>query len=275
MCPTVLVVEDDAATRTLLSVVLTRAGYQVDTVANGTDALTLLSHVGYSAVALDLYIHDTSGHDILASLAATTPDALQHVVIVSAAPVSQIDQLRARYAGVRTVRKPFELQDLVDEIGRAAAQETVIRDFNAEFCRRSVLLGAKSGIILTSLPNGSAFELVTTYGFPPGVLEEFLPIPIDGPYPICKSYRLARDIWISSVTLATNEYPLLSGVWKAAGAKALVTLPVASNGRTIGAVGWAFREPRPFEAEDRVQFGKVASFVSDSLGNSIATSAAS
>src|SRR5512142_2450160 len=154
MRPLLLVVEDDAATRTLLTVVLTRAGFDVDSVATAGDALTLLSAVPYAAMTLDLYLRGTSGHDVLAAIAGQ-PEVLQHTVVVSAAPAAEVEDLRRRY-GVAVVRKPFDLHDLVETAKKIAAPPEP-RSVAAEFCRRSVALGAKAGIVLRPAPNGDSF----------------------------------------------------------------------------------------------------------------------
>ena len=74
----VFVVEDDIATRTLLTVLLNRTGLEVDAIGRGTDTVTLLSAVSYSAVLFDLQLPGASGHDILAHLEANDPETIAH-----------------------------------------------------------------------------------------------------------------------------------------------------------------------------------------------------
>lgn len=275
MRPTVLVVEDDAATRTLLTVVLTRAGFDVDPVANGSDALLLLSSVQYSAITLDLYMHGTSGHDVLASLARSMPDVLERVILVTAAPPGEVEQLRRAYRSIRAVRKPFDLNELIAKIGEAAPGPPPQRDFTTEFCRRSVLVGAHAGIAVTAPVARKQLDLAASFGYGSGTLEKFLPIDVDAGYPICKSYRFGRKIWLSSLKSDAPDYPLLSSIWEVANAQALVTMPLTSNERTIGAVGWAFREPRAFDNLERVELTAIARFVSEALAGTNAQKEAS
>ena len=261
MRPLLLVVEDDAATRTLLTVVLTRAGFEVDSVANASDALTLLSVVPYAAITLDLYLRGTSGHDVLIALAAT-PDLLRRIVVVSAAPAAEVNELRRLY-GITVVRKPFDLSELVT-IAKQVAAPAPPRNLAAEFCRRSICLGAKAGIVFTATPDDGVFHLAANYGYPRGAIDEFLPIEVGAPYPICTTYRSKRDIWMPAIN-SGPERPQLSGIWRTAEAQALATLPLSSGERTIGAVGWVFREERPFCDADRMRFGAIADYLARSL----------
>src|SRR5712692_6510111 len=119
MRPAVLVVEDDLATRTLLDVVLTRSGFEVDLVSTGTDVITLLSSVRYSALVFDLYMRGTSGHDLLSLLAAKIPEVLPRVVVVSSAPKQELERVRQLYPTVRALRKPLELIELLGNVTTA------------------------------------------------------------------------------------------------------------------------------------------------------------
>ena len=265
MRPTLLIVEDDAATRTLLSVLLTRAGFDVDAVADGSEALLLLSGVQYSAITLDLYMHGASGHDVLAAL-ASRPEVLARLIVVTAAPPAEVEQLRRTFRGIRAVRKPFDIDDLVAKTKAAAGDFIPPRDLAADFCRRSILVGAHAGIVLTARPAREEFDVTASYGYESGALRRFLPISVNAQYPICKSYRLGQKIWISSVKRATAEYPLLSTIWETTNAQALVTLPLVAHERSIGAVGWSFREPRAFEHREREELASIARSVGDAIG---------
>src|SRR6476661_956399 len=83
MRPSILVVEDDIATRTLLTVLMERSGFEVDAIGSGSDAVTLLSSVPYSTLLFDLQLPGTSGHEILAFLEVNDPEMIPHAVVVS------------------------------------------------------------------------------------------------------------------------------------------------------------------------------------------------
>jgi len=64
----ILVAEDDEALRSVLERGLQRAGYVVDSVANGSDALDYLGSYEYEVAVLDWRMPVTSGIDVVRSL---------------------------------------------------------------------------------------------------------------------------------------------------------------------------------------------------------------
>jgi CheY-like chemotaxis protein len=267
MRPAVLVVEDDLATRNLLRVVLNRSGFEVDLVSSGTDVITLVSNVHYSAVLFDLYMGGTSGHDLLAAILTTMPEMLPRVVVVSSAPKKELDRVRKLYPMICALRKPFELEELLAAV-KSVAVEPPSRDVAAEFCRRSIINGAKTGVALVPAPEASHLNVAMSFGYNAGALEPFSSMALDAPYPICAAYRRQRPIWFASLTLASAEYPLLTSVWEENHGHALAALPLMSDGQCVGVAGWSFRDARPFAADERRPFEEIAAFLATELGAS-------
>jgi two-component system, OmpR family, response regulator len=67
----VLVAEDDEALRSVLGRGLKRAGYVVDCVSNGSDALRYLRSYEYAVAVIDWRMPETSGIDVVRSLRRT------------------------------------------------------------------------------------------------------------------------------------------------------------------------------------------------------------
>ncbi len=80
---TVLVVEDDARDQALLVQTLVNAGYAVDAVATGTQALARLRARSYDAITLDLLLPDVGGLDVLRTLRAEGQNRDTPVVVVT------------------------------------------------------------------------------------------------------------------------------------------------------------------------------------------------
>jgi CheY-like chemotaxis protein len=125
----VLVVDDDADTRDILTSVLQTRGIGVDTAHDGETALVLLRDNQYSVVLLDLLMPGTDGFRVLEALrAAGLP--LPVVLVVTGAEPGQLARLDASIIhGI--VRKPFDPQELAgivqacDEIRGRSAFETM------------------------------------------------------------------------------------------------------------------------------------------------------
>ena len=106
----ILVTEDDASILRLVTAILRRAGYEVDTVTNGRDALERIERTPYDVLVLDLMMPGSSGFDVLARLQVTDPHH-KFVIIMSAASIDIV--AKAVNSNVFAVlRKPFEIDEL-------------------------------------------------------------------------------------------------------------------------------------------------------------------
>ena len=112
MSDRVLVVDDDEAIRTLLSAVLKRKGFAVETVRNGKDAIQKIRTTEYAAILLDLMMPEVDGYDVIAHLERTAPDVLcDCVIVVSAVSTKDLERLEGKSI-LRIIRKPFDLDEL-------------------------------------------------------------------------------------------------------------------------------------------------------------------
>jgi CheY-like chemotaxis protein len=117
----VLVVDDDAAIRRLLSVLLQRTNAEVKAVPDGHDALACLESRPYSVVILDLMMPVTDGFELLDHVSESMPEVLNHIIVLTAGPQNAIDKLdQTPVWGV--IRKPFDIDDLLRSVADCAAQ---------------------------------------------------------------------------------------------------------------------------------------------------------
>ena len=127
----VLIVDDDDATRTLLVDYLTQRGFSAEAVRDGVEALHRLSTHCYKVLVLDVMMPHMSGIDVLDSLEALAHDpSLQdiaghpEILIITAAPEETVheDELRQRSSCVRgLLHKPFDPGTLADAVERLIA----------------------------------------------------------------------------------------------------------------------------------------------------------
>jgi CheY-like chemotaxis protein len=265
MRPTVLVVEDDAAIRTLLTVLINRAGFDADVIESGSDALTLLSAVQYDALVFDLNLPGKSGQELLARLDDDTPHMLPHVVVVSAVANQELARVHERHAAISILRKPFDLQELTDAVTHAVGDAVpVARDLKAEFCRRSIIAGAKAGAVFT-LADPHHLTASMHFGYSAEMIDRFAPLRVDSPYPVCVAFRGAHPVWLS-VRSMTDEYPEIFRAARANGSDAIAAVPIRRGGETIGAAGWSFREALSFDEKQRARFEEIAEFLATEIG---------
>lgn len=107
----VLVVDDDAPIRELLTSVLGRRDLVVDQAADGVEALDLLRQNTYSVVLLDLLMPNVDGFGVLDEIGSAISTPV--VLVITGAERSMLRQLDAqRIHGI--VRKPFDAEDLAN-----------------------------------------------------------------------------------------------------------------------------------------------------------------
>jgi GAF domain-containing protein len=193
--------------------------------------------------------------DLLTWLAVHRPHLLPRTIVLSSSSPAHLEALRERWPAVRTIRKPFELGEMIAATqGITATCEPRERTAEEQFCRHSMRAGAKAGVIVAT--NGAFVEPVVWFGYTKEMVDGYFPLSVDAAYPLCATLRHGKPLWIASVMLATPEYPMLAPVWEQNESRAMATVPLRDRGRIVGAAGWSFRESRPFsEAEQQVLTG--------------------
>ncbi|HVE72815.1 MAG TPA: response regulator [Thermoanaerobaculia bacterium] len=264
MKPLALVIENDAGTRRLLDVLLSRVGMDVDLAPSGTDALILLQNVQYDVVLIDLFLPGKSGLELLEWIAEERPELLARAVVVSSAPPSRLDELSARWPQIRTIRKPFELGEVLETTQAIVADRVPRVQTPAEkFCRHSIRAGAKAGVVVAR--RDEYISPVLSFGYTREMIDQYFPLPLDAPYPLTATMRNGKPVWIASLVMAAPDYPTLAPVWEANESRALATVPLLESSRVVGAVGWSFREPRLFSPAEQQVFTEIAEALPDWL----------
>jgi two-component system OmpR family response regulator len=118
----VLIVDDDAALRRMVSMVLQDAEWDYIEARNGIEALAALrSSPGHLVVLLDWKMPEMSGEEVLEVVAATPELALRHSYVLitanAAAITAHLEDLLNRL-DVPTVAKPFSIRELLGTVQR-------------------------------------------------------------------------------------------------------------------------------------------------------------
>lgn len=104
----------------LVSALLKRGGYRVDTFLTGREAIAALERDEYDALLLDLMMPHEGGNTVIRHLLANRPALLDRALLVTASPDSVLDTLSKDVAGV--VRKPFDSEELLGAVKRVAGE---------------------------------------------------------------------------------------------------------------------------------------------------------
>ena len=113
-----LLLDDDAAMRRLVALLLKRAGYAVDPVSSGNDAIDAIENQQYTAITLDLMMPLEGGRTVIRHLREHAPAMLHRVVVITGAPEAAIDPIRPEIFAV--VRKPFRHEEIGETVKKLA-----------------------------------------------------------------------------------------------------------------------------------------------------------
>lgn len=112
-----LLVEDDPAVRSTITMFLELEGYQVEAVSSTREAIERLDGHSYPIVVSDIYIDDRTGIDVLN--AAKAGNAGCAVILMSARGSMETVMAATRGGAFDYIAKPFELDTLLEVIRRA------------------------------------------------------------------------------------------------------------------------------------------------------------
>src|SRR5688572_5750306 len=122
----ILVVEDNENARRLLDTILRSAGYEVTMAPDAEEGLRVLeSDTPVDLILLDLFLPGADGVQFLRMRAEMQTDRQPAVIVVSA--TEDLDTLRPqlRELGAKlALRKPFDVQELLDGVSRYATKRT-------------------------------------------------------------------------------------------------------------------------------------------------------
>ncbi len=117
----VVLIEDDAGVREVLTLLLESQGWRVAAAPDGTSGFAMVESVGPDVVVTDLRLPGMSGLDIAAALAAQPPGRAIPVIAIT----SDSSRLRARAIKsgdfVRVLTKPLDPHALISALTEGLA----------------------------------------------------------------------------------------------------------------------------------------------------------
>ena len=129
---TALVVDDEAAVRTLVQRALGEAGYRVLVAASGEEALDIMSQAEVEVMLLDIRMPGLSGVEVLKRAQAEHPDT--SVIMVTAVADTQTVVETMKAGAYDYLIKPFSLDDLIFRVRKASERRRLVLQ-NREYQR--------------------------------------------------------------------------------------------------------------------------------------------
>lgn len=113
-----LVVDDDAAIRILVTRVLGRHGFAMDSARDGGEAIEKVLQHDYAVIVLDLMMPRIDGVAVVKYLTEHRPDMLARIIVMTAFGASAFEKVSPPIS--RFIEKPFDIEALIAEAALAA-----------------------------------------------------------------------------------------------------------------------------------------------------------
>ena len=120
----ILLAEDDEAMRTYLERALSKAGYAVDSVDRGTDAVPLLEQDHYDLLLSDIVMPEMDGIELAQKCNEISPETKVMFITGFAAVTLKANREQPQ---AKVLSKPFHLRDLVLEVERVLEERVSAR----------------------------------------------------------------------------------------------------------------------------------------------------
>jgi len=115
-----LVVDDDPGIRVLVTRILTRNGFIVESARDGAEAIEKVLQHDYKVITLDLMMPRIDGFAVVKYLNEHRPEMLANVIVVTAFGSKALEKIPP---AVRFIEKPFDLNALLAEATACADDE--------------------------------------------------------------------------------------------------------------------------------------------------------
>ena len=123
----ILVVDDDAATRELLSEVLGEQGYHVITYSSGEEALEVGKQEGFDIIISDIKLGPSlTGLDVLKAYKSIQPESEVILITAFGSMETAIEALKG--GAFDYLSKPFKIEELLVQVTRALENRKLLRE---------------------------------------------------------------------------------------------------------------------------------------------------
>ena len=208
----ILIVEDNAATRKMMRLVLQAEGYAILEAEDGQTAMRVAAAHSPALVLLDCKLPDMDGFEVARRLRAQEPDL--HILAVTGWMVA--DEARLLTAGFTDVLvKPVEPSRLVEIVGRLlaspqprstrAGRTILLADDDPTQRKLGQLALANAGLKVILAEDGEAAVRLAQQCEPDGILSDVLMPGMDG-FAACKAIRADPTLARVPIVLMSAHY---------------------------------------------------------------------
>lgn len=183
----ILVVEDEVRIARVLSLELTHEGYEVQTVGNGKDALTLANNEQWDLILLDIMLPEISGFEVLRRIRLV--DQKTPIILLTARN-SVFDKVNGLDHGANDyITKPFEMEELLARVRSAIRVAESIQQPQKTIIKRRYM---------DDLELDESARVVTRAGIPIELTRrefDLLLFLMDHPNQVLTREQLLNEVW--------------------------------------------------------------------------------
>jgi PAS domain S-box-containing protein len=228
--------------------------------AGDTEMLALWDRLGMSS-CLVVPLTTPAGVLGVVSLASVTPgrhfeaadltmaeELGRHAALALESAQLYAAERQARHTAEQLARRNGRLQALT-----AALAGTLTHNEVADVVLTQGIhaFGAKAASVALVSEDGQMLEVVHAVGYPQAVVDTFRRLPMEADFPLTDAVRSGEPVWLTSVAERDRRYPHLAALRRSNGGGAMAALPLALEGRVLGAMGLNFHEELTLDAGDR------------------------
>ncbi len=122
----ILLVDDEPNNRDALSLLLTGAGYQVDAVGTGEEAIQILQQTPYAIVVTDLFLPGVSGIDILKKVKSEAP--YTNVILITGNASAETAVEAMKEGAFDYITKPVDFEKLKILVAKAMEKSRLVAE---------------------------------------------------------------------------------------------------------------------------------------------------
>ena len=118
----ILIVDDDAGIRNMLSAVLNDEGYSVESAENGKQAMKMCEKTPFDVALIDIQLPDIKGTELLSRLKRIQPKMIRIIITGHSTLETAMKSVNERADGY--IQKPFEVTELLEKLSRLLTDRT-------------------------------------------------------------------------------------------------------------------------------------------------------
>ena len=118
----ILIVDDDAEVRSMLTSILEDEGYSVETVENGKKAIKICEKSPFDVALVDIDLPDVKGTELLNRLKEVQPKMVKIIITGHPSIENAVEAVNEKADGY--VLKPFDVSRLLEMIKRLVEEKT-------------------------------------------------------------------------------------------------------------------------------------------------------